>query len=221
MFRASRRALFGAVLGCVADLALANARSAQAVPDPSPADHRWRRHGDARALPVIDCTGPLWSEPVRAAAEIWNQALPNFRFNVEEGSPSGPTAVEGAIVIRSPHLDAPWNGLTTPTIYRNGDLRTITITLDDANYTDRYPWPQTSARGTLVGHELGHALGLTHAPAGTGGWMAVDRLEQGNPLGPGWWMIEQFERTYGIASDPATSDREHRGGRKRKRRRRK
>lgn len=192
------------------------ARTASAVPDPAPAEHHWPLTRGVLALRVIDRCGPLWHDAVRAAADIWNDAWPLVRFVVEEGELDGPRAAPGVIVIRSPNLDAGWNGITERTTSPNGTLRSVTITLDDANYTDRYPWPQESARGSVVGHELGHALGLTHSPAGSGGWMAVDRLQRNDPLGPGEWTLKQAEITY--AATPTIMAKGKRTPKKRRKR---
>lgn len=188
----SRRCLIAGSLG-VALLPL----RVRAIPDPEALAYAWVIEAAPHVLPVLCGAGPEWIGAVRAACETWNQAQPWFRLDVQETEiPGGAVnTAAGTISVVAPWREASWVGITDCR-YDGTRIVAATVSFDDADYRNREPWPESSAREWIAAHELGHALGLPHAPAGDGGCMEAGSA--GWPAAaPSAWTLRELDLTYG------------------------
>lgn len=194
----NRRLLFGACVG----LALPFRGSAKKrkrhkkKPAPYASASVWSTDPVPRGVPVLCGAGTDWIGPVRAAVETWNSVQSWVRLELQEVPPLSTDALShaGMIMIVAAQSDASWGGLTQVTPGENG-IASARIIFDDTDYEGRYLWPKSTERERVAAHELGHALGLTHAPQGDKGCMAAGAGKQPRTH-PSAWTLQQLALTY-------------------------
>lgn len=159
----------------------------------------WRPGSTVR---VVNRMGSDWQGAIKAAVETWNRVDPQVTF-VLEGNDGGASGGFGTIVINPINWasEASYHGVTEPhDTDKDGYLDTININFNNYWYSGRYPWPKHQAREALACHELGHARGLLHAPAGSGGGcMADDRVSLGDPVVSGSQSLADLARAYTVS----------------------
>jgi hypothetical protein len=120
-----------------------------------PSGWHWRRGSNPVTIRVINGTSGVWADAVSGAAGRWSNKSTVVDLAVE-GGPGGCAAVAGAVKVCSGDFAGSWAGLTE--VGLSGDhAQWATVKLDDS---------ASGAKRAVACHELGHALGLAHRPAG-------------------------------------------------------